>query len=703
MFTPKHSRSREGSPDIATPRSAGTPQTPRVNDDAAERRRRRRSAIERRRSNLVTPHRTTTKTNLFSPSPQLKSPSGQFSVQLPQLTPEELNQRYEEWMKIAADNKINANNTWDFALIDYFYDMRLLKDGDSINFQKASCTLDGCVKIFSSRVDSVASETGRLLSGLAEAPGKRGRGNNTAGEEEQDEESAAGKQKSRRANRSVNTLAKDMASISVKKLDLEFSVDPLFKKTSADFDEGGARGLLLNHLSVDGDGKIVFDASDARMVADDDDDIADQSEDGADSRIPLTQKRVKTTLLDLSPMQELFDNITRNLDDAQICPSLADFEFTCDTSVDFSLLKEHLREDEADEEFPPLSSDHSSEIVPPSPALMNDEQSPSLDDGGDDMGHFLNFDDDNDGPVPMETAAMLQIAEAEDATEQGTPAGIPSVMSLSTAADEDNLLSYFDTNLAKGWAGPEHWRLPISRTAMKRQHEQQKEAVEVNGEEAANNEEAAGADPKRKRSEKQAFFVDFMNGPDLSVETLFAKPARASAITMTRKAIMNQDHSLPEDVRFSSKNLFNLLLKPRLKFNPRRTVKREQSAPGTDSYGGFMVDGDDAANALGGSADIGDETQIGFDDDFDDDGLTFGSQTSADPADTTADGNADGDVLNAGVPQLKLIKPLYVNYARRAKRVNVKKLKDNIWREMALKTDGRSTDRPSAAALDDET
>ena len=44
---------------------------------------------------------------------------------------------------------------------------------------------------------------------------------------------------------------------------MEFSVDPLFKKTSADFDEGGAQGLLLNHLSVDTDGKIIFDASDA--------------------------------------------------------------------------------------------------------------------------------------------------------------------------------------------------------------------------------------------------------------------------------------------------------------------------------------------------------------------------------------------------------------------------------------------------------
>ena len=50
--------------------------------------------------------------------------------------------------------------------------MSLLRDGDSINFQKASCTLDGCVKIYTSRVDSVATETGKLLSGLADGESK---------------------------------------------------------------------------------------------------------------------------------------------------------------------------------------------------------------------------------------------------------------------------------------------------------------------------------------------------------------------------------------------------------------------------------------------------------------------------------------------------------------------------------------------------
>ena len=45
--------------------------------------------------------------------------------------------------------KINAANSWNFALIDYFHDMSLLRNNtdNSINFQRASCTLDGCVKI----------------------------------------------------------------------------------------------------------------------------------------------------------------------------------------------------------------------------------------------------------------------------------------------------------------------------------------------------------------------------------------------------------------------------------------------------------------------------------------------------------------------------------------------------------------------------
>ena len=91
---------------------------------------------------------------------------------------------------MATDNKINATNSWNFALIDYFHDMSLLKEGDGVNFQKASCTLDGCVKIYTNRIDSVATETGKLLSGLADSGNnkKKDRDGAEAEGEEEDED-----------------------------------------------------------------------------------------------------------------------------------------------------------------------------------------------------------------------------------------------------------------------------------------------------------------------------------------------------------------------------------------------------------------------------------------------------------------------------------------------------------------------------------
>ena len=99
---------------------------------------------------------------------------------------------FEEWMKMATDNKINAANSWNFALIDYFHDMSLLKEGDGVNFQKASCTLDGCVKIYTSRVDSVATETGKLLSGLADSGNKKNKEVREEGEAVDDEDEEEG-------------------------------------------------------------------------------------------------------------------------------------------------------------------------------------------------------------------------------------------------------------------------------------------------------------------------------------------------------------------------------------------------------------------------------------------------------------------------------------------------------------------------------
>lgn len=75
----------------------------------------------------------------------------------------------------------------------------------------------------------------------------------------------------------------------MKELELEFTVDPLFKKTSADFDEGGAAGLLMNHLGSDSNMRVVFDAGDAKVDGDEDEDEDEEEEDDGlddDEKLP---------------------------------------------------------------------------------------------------------------------------------------------------------------------------------------------------------------------------------------------------------------------------------------------------------------------------------------------------------------------------------------------------------------------------------
>ncbi|XBW37844.1 hypothetical protein QEN19_003420 [Hanseniaspora menglaensis] len=193
---------------------------------------------------------------------------------------------FEEWIKLATDNKINVKNSWNFALIDYFYDLNVLKETNgNINFQKASATLDGCIKIYASRIDSVANETGKLLSGLVSTNQSSNAANNSEGNNFQGDQDihsgdvvideitgrpifAASETEDlvdgfrrRVTNRVLETTLTSFDNLKIAAFDEQFIVDPLFKKALADFDEAGAKNLLLSILHIQSDAKVVFDTT----------------------------------------------------------------------------------------------------------------------------------------------------------------------------------------------------------------------------------------------------------------------------------------------------------------------------------------------------------------------------------------------------------------------------------------------------------
>ena len=72
---------------------------------------------------------------------------------------------------------------------------------------------------------------------------------------------------------SFRILNNNTASLNLSKLELSYSVDPLFHKMSKKFDEGGAKGLLLVNLGVSSDSyTILFDSKEEKeksLIADD--------------------------------------------------------------------------------------------------------------------------------------------------------------------------------------------------------------------------------------------------------------------------------------------------------------------------------------------------------------------------------------------------------------------------------------------------
>ena len=583
--------------------------------------------------------------------------------------------------------KINATNTWSFALIDYFHDMSLLRSesGDgSINFQKASCTLDGCVKVWTSRVDSVMAETGRLLSGLQDenenlaqddAPSAEAAGSDDEADGDEDDAPRAAR-KNRRAREA--TLAKTFSQLQVKRFDLEFSVDPLFKKTSADFDEGGAGGLLMNHLHVDDTMKVVFDSSDVAGAKDEgtaepvedasvpagetsadtnaeaateasvatngaEDDVSMHSEPAEEaSTATFPVDAVRTMLLDAAgvdltgiPAEEQLDAV---LQSRVLCPSLATFAFASGNDAQLPLLQD-LEEEGMGNDLPDLDM-----------AMDTDDQM--------DQSQELDFFDGPDalgGPGAGEDDRELGVAFVHPSDEQPT--------APTSQGDHDMLFDYFDNRMKKNWAGPEHWKMSRLNLASAAQRERRAES-------------AAPSEPDRLRRRKEVQTIDFLaTDQDKPVQTLFAPSATPASISMTRAARSDTStHLLPDDQHFNSKRLLRLFLKPKATILLRSRPRAPSVLGGTDD--------DDAWVAPGADGDEGFVPDL-----FQDGGDLYDDVLPAAALDAPVPELDESDDEGLAFDTLRRVRPEYIEHAKRAKQVDIKLLKDNIWEHLHLPPD----------------
>lgn len=563
---------------------------------------------------------------------------------------------YSNCIKLASENKINAKNTWSLALIDHISEIvRDSKDEDGqTNFQKSSCTLDAGVKIYASRVDSFHNETFKMLGGMnkvsqgeseggeggAEGGGNKGdggEGSQLEGGEEEGEE-GGGRGAKKRATRSVATLEAP-ESHTVKTLEEAAVVDPLFQKTSALFDEGGASGLLLNNLSVHRGCNICFDSEEVPDYTD----AADESES------PL-----EDVAIDLSSIRGVVEKASRTAAAAtRITPSIAVVE---------DMLAELTGADAPSAAAAAAQSgggsgagislfDFTSRGSDGSPGGVQFADYDDDDDEGEDVSN-----DDDFGGAALDFGGFDDDGAAFDDEEGGSFGHLPgggggfgAVPTSDGALDMDGgagleWVIHAGLGGKMAWAGPSHWRFKAPTKAA---------AAAKSGAGGEGDEEAAK--PKSKRGKGELTF-DFENTgePD---EARFTLAATSEELLLV-SAPTAVDTLLPPDLGYEAKDLAKLSLRP------NAGVSGVFGASGVGGGAGFNGGGgDDDDNDDFGGGGFRDDDDGGFDDDDNGGGVDDDGQLGADGL----------------VAAPRRVEKIHVNYARSTKQVDVKELKATMW------------------------
>ncbi|TQD84708.1 hypothetical protein C1H46_029731 [Malus baccata] len=176
------------------------------------------------------------------------------------LSREQIIKLFQECIKLASENKITQKNTWELKLIDHLSDIIKVgtENGTETNFQKASCTLEAGLKIYSARVDSLHAEAYKVLSGMNRA---RLEDEQVTSTEDGHVSNKQGREKeSERKIDPMSTVESSFEALNIKKFDVTLVADPLYHQTFAQLDEGGAQGLLLNNLGAYGGCQVLSDA-----------------------------------------------------------------------------------------------------------------------------------------------------------------------------------------------------------------------------------------------------------------------------------------------------------------------------------------------------------------------------------------------------------------------------------------------------------
>ncbi|KAG7568610.1 Condensin complex subunit 2/barren [Arabidopsis thaliana x Arabidopsis arenosa] len=494
------------------------------NDDRLEREQARaaRAAASRRRSVI------------FARGPQPETESD------PCFDKQQILELFQNCIKLASENKINQKNTWELNLIDHLCEIIKVEDENNAetNFQKASCTLEAGVKIYSMRVDSVHSEAYKVLGGITRA------GHDDSGDNEDTagavENATNQKKQTEKKISPLSTLEPSFDALNVKKFDVAFAVDPLYHQTSAQFDEGGAKGLLLNNLGVYGWCQVLFD-----------------SQEIPGKLVSSANKHDKSETIDLSFAKECVEQMVLNMRKKdEIVPSL----------------RAIINQFDEENQRPSDTFSCGQQTTESFDISHNNEASYADDDEGyENFGTSFDYEGQS-GEVDENFGLNDAEPTYSNFHEEVEPASLQDLDSDDRLENVDDylFLSLGISSKQNSWAGPDHWKYRKTK------------GPDVQS--ASENKSSPPAKKTRKKKQAEPE-LDFTKALEEEMPDIFAPPKNPKSLLLPASRTPCQT-KLPEDCHYQPENLIKLFLLPNVMClgRRRRKISGETSRQQHDDY-----------------------------------------------------------------------------------------------------------------------
>lgn len=666
---------------------------------------------------------------------------------------EKLNEMYSKAIQLNAANKINAVNSWGLNIIDKM-DKFLGDDEDDngtspnvvqnlpvddaadsavkekrVNFTKASCTIDACVKIYSYRVDDAHLTSYKVLANLnrtdggkdVEKSGLRTNDESLSDSEERNSLQRTTNQKRLDRNTEAKTIESNIANLNISKLDSAYDIDPIFHKMSQKFDEGGAKGLLLVNLGVANDGcRIVLDSKEERdAVSSMEPELINETNDEVEPG--------KEGMLDISNLSKILESKLndRAIESIELVPQLSELrqmyavleeEGYVEASKKFKSRRyaNNAEEDKAAEkaihrealERSTASGIQqktsfllpNSSVIGTNLSLMGTFTSTSQSNSNNyDGDHYADchddWDDGDDGDfenfVAMDDHAEKYSSESFrydstpddlEAKNSVEPTANASKAYATTFLDEicegdalihRNQFNYFNPKMIEKftsgnkWAGAAHWKK--SETSIRPKKANNSEVVE---------EKKKRKDSKRKKTKdtKEKCLIDFnVSSTHSCLQDLLKKSKKVRGKTVktdptqfakaTKQKYDKEDNLLPVDAEINLKHFTEFFVRPGATL-----------LPATDNA---IISPKKTVGFLGLDNNQFDD---GVDDSYDDGpGFELAGDTM----------NVEDDIDNFAIGELegvRKVEKIVVKHATVAKKVDVKRLKQDLWTELEVST-----------------